>query len=513
MSILETSYVARFFYMIFASTWTVYEKSYSKKLVDGFFLGCENQWRQSFLGRSLGRESILSKSWGDSLTCRGILIILNLPTLLLRTIYKLLEKFIEESYACKFIFALGESTAIITGWLFVLLVIIPYDYWNNAYSLMAFVLVFLFFLIFSMRKKERVLDVVALGPYTFAFWFFVCLAVPFSMYYDLSFRFIYYHISCMLAVILIVSMVEKAEDLRRLAGAATLGLCGISLYGVYQGIQGVEVNASYVDLSLNADMPGRVFSFYDNPNALGEVLVMLIPVAVGLIFAGKSIWSKLLGVAGTGLGGLALIMTYSRAGWVGLAVAAVVFIFLWWKKILPLCLFLGFAMIPLLPDTVFNRILTIFNLEDTSTSSRFPLYEATLRLIGITPIEGAGLGSEAVRQAVTDLGLYDGASPFVHGHNIYLQVWAETGFFGILSLLATIGYGVKRSFSIGLKKLGDSSSRMLVIASVSAIIGIMVCGLADYIWHYPRVMLIFWFVFALLLAGIRLVMREEEKSA
>lgn len=45
--------------------------------------------------------------------------------------------------------------------------------------------------------------------------------------------------------------------------------------------------------------------------------------------------------------------------------------------------------------------------------------------------------------------------------------------------------------------------------------GTMVCGLADYIWNYPRVMLIFWFVCALTLAGIRLAARQdgEETSA
>ena len=36
----------------------------------------------------------------------------------------------------------------------------------------------------------------------------------------------------------------------------------------------------------------------------------------------------------------------------------------------------------------------------------------------------------------------------------------------------------------------------------------MVCGLADYLWNYPRVMLIFWFVTGVSLAGIRLAARE-----
>ena len=36
------------------------------------------------------------------------------------------------------------------------------------------------------------------------------------------------------------------------------------------------------------------------------------------------------------------------------------------------------------------------------------------------------------------------------------------------------------------------------------------CGLADYLWNYPRVMCIFWFVFALTIAGIKVCRRETE---
>ena len=36
--------------------------------------------------------------------------------------------------------------------------------------------------------------------------------------------------------------------------------------------------------------------------------------------------------------------------------------------------------------------------------------------------------------------------------------------------------------------------------------------LADYLWNYPRVMCIFWFVFALTIAGIKVCRRETEAA-
>ena len=54
---------------------------------------------------------------------------------------------------------------------------------------------------------------------------------------------------------------------------------------------------------------------------------------------------------------------------------------------------------------------------------------------------------------------------------------------------------------------------MLAVAlGCAALCGAMVCGLADYLWNYPRVMCIFWFVFALTIAGIKVCRRETEAA-
>ena len=36
--------------------------------------------------------------------------------------------------------------------------------------------------------------------------------------------------------------------------------------------------------------------------------------------------------------------------------------------------------------------------------------------------------------------------------------------------------------------------------------------LADYLWNYPRVMVIFWFLFAILLSGVKLARRYAQKA-
>ncbi|HIY72456.1 MAG TPA: O-antigen ligase family protein, partial [Candidatus Intestinimonas merdavium] len=167
--------------------------------------------------------------------------------------------------------------------------------------------------------------------------------------------------------------------------------------------------------------------------------------------------------------------------------------------------------IPFLPDTIFNRILTIFNLEDSSTSSRFPLYAAALEMIRTRPIRGAGLGTDAVRLAIKDMNLYHGTAPFVHAHNLYLQIWLETGLIGVLSYGAAMICGLK-SAAKACKIHCPREVRLITIGAAAAVAGVLVDCLADYLWNYPRVMVIFWFLFALLLSGVKLARRYAQRA-
>ena len=254
---------------------------------------------------------------------------------------------------------------------------------------------------------------------------------------------------------------------------------------------------------------------YENPNTFAEVLLLLIPVAIAYMLCSKGWLGHFLGFFSAAVGCVAMAMTYSRASWVGLAFAAVVFVVLWNRKLIPFGILAALVVLAILPDTVFNRILTIFNTSDTSTNSRFPLYQAAGEFLQQRPVLGAGLGSDAVRQAIGDLNLFHGKDHFVHCHNIYLQVWCETGLVGVISFVGGILWTFKKGCRAVARATCDPVVRMTILGGAAALMGTMVCGLADYIWNYPRVMLIFWFVCALTLAGIRLAARQdgEETSA
>ena len=163
--------------------------------------------------------------------------------------------------------------------------------------------------------------------------------------------------------------------------------------------------------------------------------------------------------------------------------------------------------IPFLPSAVWTRILTITNFNDTTTSSRFPLYEAALNLIQRDPLRGAGLGSDVVRQYIKDFRLYHGSAPFVHAHNLYLQVAIETGLLGVMAFLASIFATVRRGFR-AVHDAADGAAKVITCAAAAGLCGITLCGMADYPWHYPRIQVVYWFLFAMTLAGAKVCRAE-----
>ena len=472
---------------------------------------CNSQIAESAVLRVLCREGIVARAWQTSIFCRILTWLINLPAWLLHQLYRVAQPIFTGSFFARLVFEMGHETAIAQSWLIMLLWVIPFSRWNNAYSLMGFLLLLVLFYLGAMPRERFRLDLGAIGFYPVLLFGSMFLAVLFSYSPGSSLRFLFYHISAALCVLVTVSAVRGTEDLKRLAAGGGFCVLVSSLYGVYQRIQGVEVNASYVDLALNEGMPGRVESYFDNPNTFAEVLLLLLPLVLALIFCSRRAISKLVACGVFLVGAVAMAMTYSRASWVGFAVALVVMVFLWKPKLIPLFIVLCILCVPLLPDTIWNRILTITNPADTSTASRIPLYQAAVEVIQKSPISGAGLGTATTQAYISDFNLYHGEAPFVHAHNFYLQVWIEMGLLGIIGFVGSMLWNIKNAARVA-RHCGPSAARTITCAACAALCGAMVCGLADYLWNYPRVMCIFWFVFALAIAGVKVCRAENNRE-
>lgn len=492
-------------YHLWTALLSCYYDSALHRLLAALGRWCNRQIDASRLLTVLCREGAAARSWRSSAACRALTWLVDLPGNLLHRLYQVLRPTFEDSIFSRLAFSMGESTAIAQSWLIMLMWIIPFSRWNNTYSLLAFAFLAVLFHAGAMRRSALRLDLESVGFYPMVFLLAVLLSAFQSYAPSLSARFLFYHASAALCVLVTVSTVRNEEDLKRLAAGAAVCVGVTGSYGIYQRIQGVEVNPSIVDLKVNAGIPGRVLSIFDNVNTFAEVLLLLLPLVAALILCSRHWYTRLLACGVFVVGVAAMGMTYSRASWVGLACAAVVFVFLWNPKLIPLFAVLCVLAIPLMPATIWNRILTIGNPADKSAANRIPIYKGAWAAITTRPIRGVGLGTAAPQRYIADWNLFHAKFPYVHSHNFYLEVWLETGLLGLLAFLSSMLWNIKRAAHAVRRSQGSTPARVIGCGAASALCGTMVCGLADFPWHYPRVLCIFWFVFAMALAAVKVM--------
>ena len=471
---------------------------------------CGAQIETSRVLAPLCREGAVARAWESSFLCHAVSFLTNLPGTLLHIWYRAWKPTFDDSFFARLAFDMGDNASTAQFWCIAALWCIPYERWNNAYSFMTGILLLLLFYIGSMRTGRR-LDVAGIGFYPAVMLLSVVLAVVFSYAPGLSARFLLYHASAALLVVITVSAVRNADDLKRLCAGAAVCVAGTGAYGIVQRIQGVKVNPSYVDLKVNAGMPGRVYSIFDNPNTFAQVLLLLLPLVLALMISARHWQWKIICAGIFCVGVTAMAMTYSRASWVGLACAMAVFVFLWKPKLIPAFAVLCVLAVPLLPATVLNRILTITNTSDSSTSSRVPLYQAAIAVIKRSPITGAGLGTAATQAYIRDLNLYHGKAPFVHSHDFYLEVWIQMGILGVIGFVGSMLWNIKNA-ARAVRHSEPSAGRTVAAAAASAMCGAMVCGIADFLWNYPRVLCIFWFTFAMAIAGVKVCGQSAKET-
>lgn len=503
MNVVTNSYICNILMTIWAALAGAWEDSRVVVALRSFGHEIASAVRGSGLCRFLWREGTLSKSWPKSITNRLITFILNIPCAICRWIYRAGRKLWDGSLVFRGVAALCGRPFLLLGLFLAVMLMVPHANWDNRYALMGALAITALFAVGSGKKTSLRLEPGAFGPYYIFFMGFICYAFLASLSWSQSARFVGFHLAAFLLAVLAVSSVKKYDQLQLVVALAVLGITVAALYGCYQGVTGVKVVANQQDLSVNAGMPGRVYSFFDNPNNFAELLVMLTPFTYALFLNARSWRGKAASLFSFGVCAVALGFTYSRSGWLGIALATVVFIAFWNWRLIPLLIVLGICCVPLLPETIYNRILTIGNTKDTSTSYRFAIYKASGVLMEDYWLRGVGLGSDILTKTFRGYPpMFDGNFP-IHTHNNYLQVWAETGLFGVLSFIAALLYQLKAGTK-AFVACTDKRVKNMLAAAMAGFCGILLISVAEYTWFYARNMFTYFFLFGVITACVKL---------
>ena len=238
---------------------------------------------------------------------------------------------------------------------------------------------------------------------------------------------------------------------------------------------------------------------YNTANATALYLVPVIAFAssVAMHWPGRS--ERLIATGFVAMGLFGVVLSFSRGGFLAVAVVAIALALTHRKRwlLLPLGAVAGATL--LLVPVLRRRIETEINLSDPHNTlvGRSHLWEAALQMLRDHPVFGAGLSGFATAIAP----YWNAGHPdrFTYPHNIVLNFWTETGLLGLAAFASILGAGFAQAWS-GWRR-SSSEWRVIHLGVLLALVAVVVHGLVDVPYWKNDLSLEFWALIALTFAA------------
>ncbi len=286
-----------------------------------------------------------------------------------------------------------------------------------------------------------------------------------------------------LVFIVIVNVVRTELRLNLLL----LLVLGVSVYLSVNAISDYQQGVFQVGAleTHDARITGSIKGLFENSNDLAMHLVTMIPIAVALGLMRASLIRKVIffGVAGLMVG--AVIVTFSRGGFLGLTAAVLMMVRRLGRKnrtataaalVLGALLFFALA-----PGAYSSRLSTIFDSSADLTESSTQRTQVLKRSVWVSlryPLFGVGIGNfhhKSIRELVT--------------HNSYTQVSSEMGIAAMVIYIMFLIHPLRRLRLIENQSQPEPDQRSfyyLAIGLQASLVGFMVSsffGSVAYYWY------------------------------
>ncbi len=265
------------------------------------------------------------------------------------------------------------------------------------------------------------------------------------------------------------------------------------------------------------------------PNVVGGMLAVLLPYGFALVTIQPPRWLgrdatcwqgalRVFWVVALLIAGLALLLTVSRGAWLGLAAAALLWglwravagepaqeLLRWRRQLLAgglLCLALavgalvgGYAVLSLgLPGA-------------DLLSGRLTLWRDGLTFAQDYSYTGVGLGLFPIPFSVYTLLIHVGY--IVYSHNMWVDLLAEQGIFGLMALVLLVGSAVVQFARW--RRLASRSLGRIMEASLASIVALAVHGIFDNVLYGSRGLLLLFVPFGMMAAATTLAASEAAR--
>jgi len=305
-----------------------------------------------------------------------------------------------------------------------------------------------------------------------------------------------YFVEAIVYYIIFVNVIRSRKQIKLLLYFLGFSALATSVYAIFQNFTGIGIPDPWREAELR-----RVTAWYGYPVAVALFVAPLVGLFSGLlVFAKKSMVAPawVFSTAVVVLGVAAIFFTHSRGALVAIILGIVGLSFFtkyrWWLVGLVVLAIILLLVVPGVSD----RFIDVFTGDDNSTNVRLVMWQGTWRLLGDNWLFGAGLSGfpslyDQYREARhTELLLYP--------HNLILNFWVEIGIVGLGAFLWLVFLFFRRVF----RAYRRGKDKALVLATMTAMIVLLVHGLIDVPYFKNDLSILFWIIIGLLSAAMTL---------
>ncbi|MCA1798669.1 MAG: O-antigen ligase family protein [Xanthomonadaceae bacterium] len=257
------------------------------------------------------------------------------------------------------------------------------------------------------------------------------VTVPFSIWPGGSVQFLVsMYLKSVALFLLLAHVVDTRDRMVKTAWALTLMAVPLALIGVKNfltGAGGAERITGY-EGGLTA-----------NPNDLALMLNLLLPLAIAVFLGARKRSTQFLLAGVIVLMVTGVVVTFSRSGFLTLALIGVVYGWMMMRRRQNGLVFAAaialLVSLPLVPTSYVERLATITSIEADETGSsreRWSDSLAAVEFIGSNPVAGGGLGQSAL--AMNQMR----GDRWLRVHNVYLEAAVELGLPGLILIVLLI---------------------------------------------------------------------------
>ena len=234
-----------------------------------------------------------------------------------------------------------------------------------------------------------------------------------------------------------------------------------------------------------------ITSSFAHYNGFGAYLVVVLSLLFSLLLSKLSRFKTYSLTIVTMLSIVAIFFTLSRGSWIALIVSFILLAILArsnFKRLVPILLLI--IVMFLLP--VFRgRLLFIF--KEGGDSDRFRYWLAAWKMINEHPFFGMGVGT-----FMANFSKFLPDSNISYAHNCYLQIWAETGIFSLISFMVFIFSLVYLS----IKKF-FAAQDFLLLGLLIGMVGFLVHSFFEVNFYSVQLAVLFWAWVGLVISRIQ----------